>query len=55
MDLQELKELKDALCTEPLKRIERIDKRMWWFNTLAISNLVVMIGAMAMFIITGGK
>jgi hypothetical protein len=43
VDLKDLEELKKALCEDKEKRIKKLEGQLWWFTTLAFSNLVVML------------
>ena len=43
MDLHELEELKKSLCTDAHKRIEKLEARLAWYNTLLISTLIALI------------
>ncbi|MBN1294355.1 MAG: hypothetical protein JXB48_21140 [Candidatus Latescibacteria bacterium] len=43
MDIKELEDLKKFLCTDAHKRIEKIEIKLSWYNTLLISTLVALV------------
>lgn len=43
MTIEELEALKKSLCEGNTKRIEKLEGRLWWFNTLAFANLLAFV------------
>lgn len=43
MDAKEIKELSDVLCNDSKDRIKKLEAKLFWFNTVAIGNLIAFI------------
>lgn len=43
VDISELEELRKALCSDMQKRMDKIESKLFWFNTVAIGNLIAFI------------
>ncbi len=43
VDAKEIKELSDVLCTDSKERIRKLESKLFWFNTVAIGNLIAFI------------
>lgn len=43
MNAKDLEEIKKILCADQQKRIEKLEKMFFWFNTVAFGNLIAII------------